>query len=98
MGRPLLVTIERALAVLCKSPNSMLFRQPLYSDTVRLSTRNCLMNPILRFFFALAMLALAIPTRAATTLVPLGSTWKYFIGTQEASSPDPAAWRAVGFN
>ncbi len=26
-----------------------------------------------------------------------GSAWKYLQGTQEASSPDPAAWRAAGF-
>ena len=32
------------------------------------------------------------------TLVPRSTSWKYFKGTQEASSPDNTAWRGVGFN
>ncbi|HXG49471.1 MAG TPA: lamin tail domain-containing protein, partial [Methylomirabilota bacterium] len=42
-------------------------------------------------------LALMAPATRAAELIPKGSTWKYFIGTQEASSP-VEAWRAVGFN
>ncbi len=30
--------------------------------------------------------------------VPLGSTWRYFPGIEEAPSPDPAAWRAFTFD
>jgi len=32
------------------------------------------------------------------TWVERGSTWRYFRGQSEASSPDPTAWRAVAFN
>jgi len=31
-------------------------------------------------------------------LFPAGSAWRYFKGTQPASSPDPAAWRQPAFN
>lgn len=34
---------------------------------------------------------------AQVTVVPPGSSWRVFLGTQEASSPD-TAWRAVGFD
>lgn len=34
---------------------------------------------------------------APLTLLPSGSTWRYFKGTSEASSP-PSAWRAPGFD
>ena len=37
-------------------------------------------------------------TAAQVDLVPLGSNWRYFLGTQEASSPDSNAWRNIGFN
>jgi hypothetical protein len=45
------------------------------------------------------LLAAAAPVRAdpVTYLAP-GSVWKYRQGTQEASSPDPAAWRGDGFD
>jgi hypothetical protein len=32
------------------------------------------------------------------TLIPDGSEWKYFKGTQEASSPDTTAWRQFDFD
>lgn len=32
------------------------------------------------------------------TLIPPGSTWRYFKGTQEASQPDVTAWRQYDFN
>src|SRR5688572_8254697 len=34
---------------------------------------------------------------AAETIIPLGTTWKYFKGTAEASDPT-TAWRAVDFD
>jgi len=34
----------------------------------------------------------------AAVLFPTGSEWRYFVGTTEASSPDPTAWRQPGFN
>lgn len=40
---------------------------------------------------------LLLPTASAQVLVPTGSTWRYFKGTQEASSPTNA-WRQPGFN
>ncbi len=33
-----------------------------------------------------------------TIYIPRGSVWKYFRGQEEASSPDPTAWRNPGFN
>ncbi|HEY3324108.1 MAG TPA: lamin tail domain-containing protein [Planctomycetota bacterium] len=40
---------------------------------------------------------LAVDSRAATTLIDYGSTWKYFKGVSEASTPDTTAWRAIGY-
>jgi hypothetical protein len=40
----------------------------------------------------------AVQLAHAATLFPAGSDWKYFVGTQEASAPDPTAWRQPGFN
>src|SRR4051812_18094511 len=34
----------------------------------------------------------------ASTLIDTNSTWKYFEGFSDASSPDTAAWRANGFD
>lgn len=42
-------------------------------------------------------LCLAAGPALAVELIGFGATWKYFIGTREASAP-PDAWRAVGFN
>ncbi|MFO1497329.1 MAG: lamin tail domain-containing protein [Verrucomicrobiota bacterium] len=33
----------------------------------------------------------------AAEIFPLGSSWKFFLGTREASTPNDA-WRAIGFN
>jgi hypothetical protein len=38
------------------------------------------------------------PGAHAATLVSSGATWKYKKGTAEASTPDTAAWRQLGFN
>ncbi|MBI4604524.1 MAG: hypothetical protein HY721_21390, partial [Planctomycetes bacterium] len=46
----------------------------------------------------LVFLAAAPPLSADPTYyVQRGSSWKYLQGTQEASSPDASAWRALGF-
>ena len=37
-------------------------------------------------------------TAAQVAVVPLSSNWRYFLGTQEASSPDSNAWRTLAFN
>jgi hypothetical protein len=34
----------------------------------------------------------------AGVLIPPDSTWRYQKGTSEASSPDAAAWRQLGFD
>ena len=34
----------------------------------------------------------------AADLVPVQAQWRYLKGTAEASTPDPTAWRQVGFN
>src|SRR5688572_16726141 len=39
----------------------------------------------------------ASSTRAAETIVPLGSAWSYFKGTAEASNPT-TAWRDIAFD
>lgn len=45
-------------------------------------------------------LALCVPAMQAaeTVLVPLRAEWRYATGAQEASSPDPGAWRGAGFD
>jgi len=43
-------------------------------------------------FFSLVVLS------NAAVIFPTSSPWAYFKGYSEASSPDPAAWRTVGFN
>src|SRR5881397_491723 len=43
----------------------------------------------------LFFLLIGISLRAATP-IPLGSTWKYVIGTSEASVPNDE-WRGIGF-
>src|SRR5687767_4040499 len=45
----------------------------------------------------LGMLAVLPGQSADTVLVPTSSTWKYFIGTQEASTP-VTSWRSNTFN
>src|SRR5688572_5652401 len=60
----------------------------MFASTMRLAL------PLLVVLFLLQPSARA----AVITLVPTSSTWKYFIGTSEASSPDTAAWRTVAFN
>ncbi|MCL4179633.1 MAG: lamin tail domain-containing protein [Verrucomicrobia bacterium] len=51
---------------------------------------------VARFF----MVALAVVAGClqAETVVPLDSNWRWLKGLSEASSPDPTAWRQVGFN
>ena len=44
-----------------------------------------------------ACLGLMLPAQSAV-IFDYGSSWKYFIGTNEASLPDTNAWRAIGFD
>src|SRR5512135_501863 len=56
------------------------------------------MQPRNKFGSCLLGLSLALTTMAsAVDLIPLGSTWNYFLGTQEASSPT-TAWRQIVFD
>ncbi|HUS36344.1 MAG TPA: lamin tail domain-containing protein, partial [Verrucomicrobiae bacterium] len=48
-------------------------------------------------FIHLLLALFASSTRAAETIIPLGSTWKYFKGTAEASNPT-TAWRDIAFD
>jgi hypothetical protein len=50
----------------------------------------------LHLFCLLASLTLSTEA-ALVTHISSGSTWKYFLGTQPASTPEDA-WRAIGFN
>lgn len=50
-----------------------------------------------RVLLFLSVWLLPLFTEAATFVAP-NSTWRYFKGYSEASSPDPTAWRAVGFD
>src|SRR6185369_13506276 len=34
----------------------------------------------------------------AGVIFPTNSTWRFFEGRSEASTPDPTAWRAIGFD
>jgi hypothetical protein len=59
----------------------------------------CIM--LLRRLFLLGLFGLStlITTTAfAAAIFPENTPWRYFKGTQEASSPGATAWRAVGFN
>jgi hypothetical protein len=48
---------------------------------------------------AAACLAVAAAAEADPVVhVPAASTWKFLAGTAEASEPDPASWRAPGFD
>ena len=47
------------------------------------------------WFVVVALLATASAVQAAD-LIPLGSSWKYYLGTNEASAPTDA-WRAPAF-
>jgi hypothetical protein len=55
----------------------------------------------MRFKFSarwmMVWLVLAMPVHAAE-IFNYGSTWRYFLGVREASTPDRAAWRAPGFD
>ena len=57
-------------------------------------TIRCMFQPILRC--GLACLLIVCSSQAAT-IFPTNSTWKYFKGTVEASSPTNA-WRQIGFD
>ncbi len=46
----------------------------------------------------LIVLLTCVLTAQGGLLFNNGSSWKYFIGTQEASTPDTSAWRAIDFN
>ena len=53
-------------------------------------------NVLLGWCFAALMFAPAVAFQAAE-IIPLGATWKYRLGTQEASSPI-SAWRQIVFD
>src|SRR4051812_32044194 len=40
----------------------------------------------------------ANPSIFAAEILPYGTNWRYSIGLSEASSPDPATWRNLGFD
>ena len=42
--------------------------------------------------------ALWVPATHGADLIPPGSSWNFFLGTTEASSPDTSAWRGPGFD
>src|SRR5688500_17805323 len=59
----------------------------------------CVLFSVPALVILLVTLVFAPNAHAAPgTLVPAGSSWKYFIGVSEASTPDNNAWRAIGFN
>lgn len=45
----------------------------------------------------IALLLSLCSASQASEIFPSGSTWKYFLGTREASNPNDA-WRSIGFN
>src|SRR5687767_7387076 len=49
------------------------------------------------FLLAVSVLWSMNARAGETVLIPAGSTWNYFIGTQEPSSPTNA-WRTAGFD
>ena len=47
----------------------------------------------------LSLILCTFSLRAAeTVLVPAEADWRYLSGSEEASSPDPGAWRLPGFD
>src|SRR5690349_2212077 len=52
---------------------------------------------LLRNLFLGVILAACVVANAATELFPLGSSWRFFVGTREASDPTDA-WRALDFD
>src|SRR5436190_8982086 len=52
----------------------------------------------IRTFLLGLMLALSIVPSEATLIFNTGSSWKYFKGRSEASSPDSTAWRVINFD
>ncbi len=66
--------------------------------------RNCLAGkrtsmsiPLLALLTAVLSLHVALHGALHAAPIDRGSAWKFFPGTQEASSPDPGSWRAVDF-
>ena len=55
------------------------------------------MSRPLSFVVLLALFSSLLPRADAAVLVTNGASWKYFIGTQEASTPINA-WRQIGFD
>ena len=56
-----------------------------------------MLGRLLLMLFFLATWVFALATEAATFVSP-GSSWRFFKGFSEASSPDATAWRALDFN
>ena len=58
-----------------------------------------MLRPLKAAQFLFTGLALfRMPDVNAAVIFPTNAVWKYFTGQSEASSPDPAAWRAVDFD
>lgn len=51
-----------------------------------------------RLMFVALLACWSTSTFGAAPIFDYGSQWKYFVGTSEASSPDPTSWRVVGFS
>ena len=48
---------------------------------------------------ALGLLAALLPIATlAAEIFPRGASWRIFKGYTEATTPDPTAWRAIGFD
>src|SRR5688572_14660028 len=59
---------------------------------------NMISGHLLPLWRALAFVSLIFPHLYAEVVVPPSSSWKYFKGRSEASSPDAAAWRLATFS
>src|SRR5438477_8544376 len=71
------------------------------SNTSSIETHRERNAPMSRLFSFVVLLScffvLPAPRANAAVLITNGSSWKYFIGTQEASTPINA-WRQIGFD
>ena len=67
---------------------------------VRILLRRCLMwnlkNGLKAAACAVALTSIGVAR--SETLSPIGAEWRWLKGLEEASQPDPAAWRAVEFD
>src|SRR5947208_16626152 len=61
-------------------------------QTTKYQERDVTRKSLAVLFFAVVWMA------HADVIFPTNSTWRYFKGLSEASSPDPTAWRAIDFD